>query len=651
MTKLHVDLETYSSVDIKKSGAYAYAASPDFEILLLAYAYDDEPVKIIDLAQGEELPEEIRKALHDGGVVKIAHNANFERTCFKAAGYGEIPPEQWGCTAVHCRELGLPGSLYMAAKVLFKNEDMQKDTKGKALIKYFCVPCRPTMKNEGRTRNFPEHEPEKWEQFKNYCIQDVVVEREIDKKLSRHPVFKSEQTLWELDQEINDRGCAVDMELVYKAIKANTEQAEIVLIKAKKLTGLDNPNSLTQLKDWLSKQGLDVKSLDKDAVSTLLSDPEIKKEIKDVLELRRKLGKTSVKKYEAIERSVCPDGRVRGLLMFYGANRTGRWAGRLVQIQNLPQNHIEDLGVARDLVRSGNSDCIEMLYGSLSNTLSQLIRTAFIPTNQHRFIVSDFSAIEARVIAWLAGETWRQKVFATHGKIYEASAAQIFKVPIQSITKGSELRQKGKVAELALGFGGGPNALISMGALDKGLKEEDLPRLVKMWRNSNPNIVKFWSTVEMAAKTAIAEKRTIKTKYINFTYETGILFIQLPSGRKLAYQNARIDIGQKFNRETVFYDGMEQTKRSWGEIQTFGGKLAENIVQATARDCLAYSMKNLAAVNYNIVMHVHDEVVLDVHNREDSINDIKKIMGKNIPWAPGLLLTADAYETNFYRKD
>lgn len=508
MRTLSIDIETYSSVDIQKAGVYRYCEAPDFTIMLFAYAFDDEEVKIIDLENGELVPEEVEDALFSPNVIKTAFNANFERTALSKYLNIEMPPEQWQCTMVKALTLGLPGSLEMVGKVLNFEDDKQKMKEGKALIQYFSKPCKPTKANGGRTRNFPEHDLEKWETFKEYCKQDVLVEREIRKKLSKFETLEREQRLWELDQRINDRGIGTDLVLIEKAIECDNTYTEKLMNEAREITGLSNPNSTTQLKNWISeKLGQEVKSLTKDSIPEILEIAKDKNVIR-ILELRQLMAKTSIKKYEAMLNSRCKDGRIRGLLQFYGANRTGRWAGRLVQVQNLPQNHLSDLDNARNLIREGRFDEAEFLYDSIPDTLSQLIRTAFIPAEGNRFIVADFSAIEARVIAWLAGEQWRLDVFKTHGKIYEASASQMFHVPIENIKKGSDLRQKGKIAELALGYGGSVEAIISMDK-SKSIPVEELPELVSSWRAANPNIVKFWWDVDKAAKKAIKEKTTV----------------------------------------------------------------------------------------------------------------------------------------------
>ncbi|ABO49725.1 DNA-directed DNA polymerase [Desulforamulus reducens MI-1] len=650
MTILGIDIETYSRVDLTKSGVYAYAEAEDFEILLFGYAFDDEPVQLIDLASGEQLPDNVLNALTDPEIIKTAFNANFERTCIAKHFNRPMPPEQWRCTHVHALTLGLPGHLGDVAKVLGLKQ--QKDTAGKALIRYFSMPCKPTKVNGQRTRNLPEHDPDRWAKFKSYCKQDVAVERDIRKTLERFPVIEAEHKLWCLDQRINDGGVLVDSQLVTNAIACDTQYQDKLMAKAAKLTGLDNPKSVSQLKQWLLKtDGLEVESLNKESVPELLKQTE-SSTVKQMLELRQEMAKTSVKKYLAMERAKGKDGRVRGLLQFYGANRTGRWAGRLVQVQNLPRNSIKDLDQARQLLKAGDYEMLELLFESVPTVLSQLIRTAFVPKEGHRFIVADFSAIEARVIAWLADEKWRMDVFRTHGKIYEASASAMFHVPIEEITKGNPLRQKGKVSELALGYQGGPGALIAMGALKEGLTEEELPGLVKLWRQSSPNIVKFWYDTEAAAIKAVKEKTTVELHHgIHFIYESGILFIRLPSGRRLAYIKPRIQNNPRLDKPALTYEGQEQGTKQWGRLYTYGGKLVENIVQAVARDCLAEALLRLDVAGYKTVMHVHDESVMEMPHGVGSLEDACRIMEQPIPWAPGLPMRADGFESNYYKKD
>lgn len=647
MQEMSIDIETYSSVDLTKSGVYAYASAPDFQILLLAYAFDDGPVEIIDLV-AEPLPDELYKALTNAAIIKTAYNANFERTCIAKYFNLYLPIEQWRCSAVAASELGLPQTLAGVAEALGLVE--QKDSRGKALINYFSKPCKETKTNGGRTRNLPEHDPEKWQTFMDYCKQDVEVERAIKKKIAKFPMTASEQKLWQYDQRINDTGVRVDLELVQNAIVFNQSFVGVCRLQAQEITGLENPNSLIQLKEWIKdRTGMEINSLRKDDLETLIPTIADKK-VKTVLHLRGKTSKTSTAKYEAMARSVCPDGRIRGLLQFYGANRTGRWAGRIIQVQNLPQNHLKDLDLARNLVKDGDYELFVMLYNNPPQVLSELIRTALIPSKGRRFIVSDFSAIEARVIAYLADERWRLDVFNTHGKIYEASAAQMFKVPVESIKKGDPLRQKGKIAELALGYGGSVGAMISMGALKMGLPEDELQPIVDSWRASNPKITAFWRAVEKAALDAVKDKPSRLPHGLSFIKQSGILFIGLPSGRRLAYVKPQIGTN-KFGMPSLTYMGMNQTKRTWERLETFGGKLVENIVQAFARDCLAESIIRLADLGYEINFHVHDEVVLDVPIGHSSADEVAEIMGQPISWAPGLPLKADAYEADYYKKD
>lgn len=647
MKELSIDIETYSSVNLLKSGVYAYADAPDFTILLFAYAFDNEEVKIVDTACGEKIPDEIIKALQNKEIIKTAFNANFERTCLKKYLGIDMPPSQWHCTMIQSAELGLPKSLAGVAKVLGLNE--QKDRSGKACIDYLSKPCKVTKSNGGRTRNLPQHNIEKWEIFKSYCIQDVVVEREIKRKLDNFPLHPNEQRLWEYDQRITDRGVGVDVNMAKNAIQYSTLHKEKCLELSRKLTGLENPNSVAQLKKWIeNRTGNTYESLNKKVVKEILSqsnDPLLKK----VLSLRSELSKTSTKKYEAMVNGVCSDGRIRGILQFYGANRTGRWAGRMVQVQNLPQNHIEDLELARQTVVDGDYEMFELLY-NVPNTLSELIRTAFVPSKGNRFIVSDFSAIEARVVAYLSGEKWRMKVFEEGGDIYCASASQMFKVPVVKHGVNGHLRQKGKIAELALGYGGSVGALKSMGALEMGLKEEELQPLVDMWRNTNRHITSFWRECETSAMLAIKGQPQKLKCGVSFYKQSGILFVGLPSGRKLAYVKPQIG-ENKFGSPSITYMGMNQTKNTWERLETFGGKLVENIVQGFARDCLAESIIRLEDGGFKCNFHVHDEVILDVPIGVSSAKEVADIMGEPIPWAKGLLLKAEAYETPFYKKD
>ena len=646
MKELSIDIETYSSVDLNMSGIYAYASAPDFTILLFAYAFDNGDVNIVDLASGEAVPCEIMHGLTDPDTVKTAFNANFERTCLSEYFHTPMPPEQWRCTMVQAMELGLPGSLAGAAQALGLPE--QKDTRGKACIGYFSKPCKPTKANGNRTRNLPQHNPEKWELFKSYCKQDVVVEREIRNRLRSFPLPPREQKLWECDQRINDRGIGVDTGMVRNAVMFCEKHKQQCLEEAVRLTGISNPNSVTQLRGWIESRTDEApESLDKKAVSALLdstSDPLLRR----VLELKSAMSKTSNKKYDAMLEAACEDGRIRGTMQFYGANRTGRWGGRIVQPQNLPQNHLNDLEAARQIVCEGDYELFEMLY-DIPYTLSELIRTALVPGKGRRFIVSDFSAIEARVIAYLAQEKWRLKVFDDGGDIYCASASQMFGVPVVKHGVNGHLRQKGKIAELALGYGGAVSALVTMGALEMGLSEEELQPLVDAWRASNPNITAFWRECQDAAMSAINDKpRKIKCG-ITFCKKSGILFIGLPSGRALAY--AEPQIGEnRFGGASITYMGVKN-RGTWERVETWGGKLVENIVQAFARDCLAESMLRLEKLGLEINFHVHDEVILDIPAGISSAKEIADIMGEPIEWAPGLRLKAEAYETPFYRKD
>lgn len=655
---LNIDIETYSDVDIRETGAYAYAQAPEFEILLIGYRINTGPAEVIDCHGVKDLPDflielypEFWEPYCDSSVIKTAYNANFERTCLAQGLKRPASPKEWRCTAVHASMLGLPGNLAGVGEALGLPQDKQKDAEGKKLITYFCKPCKPTKVNKGRTRNLPEHAPEKWAQFIEYNRQDVVAESAIREKLKIYPVPYTEQKLWNLDQQINDHGVRLDLDLANKIVRYDEQHRAALLEEARKETGLNNPNSLPQLKQWFNtRYGIEIKSLTKDTIPEIMAKLEGKCTGKRVLEIRQQLGKTSVAKYAAMLASCCPDGRLRGVLQFYGANRTGRWAGRIVQVHNLPQNKIPDLDLARELVKEEDFKTLEMLFGGASFVFSQLIRTAFIPSSGCRFVVADFSAIEARVIAWLADEDWRLEVFRTHGKIYEASASQMFHVPLENIKKGSKLRQQGKVAELALGFGGGFGAIKRMDR-DGSIPDDEIPMLVSRWREASPNICKLWRTVEAAARAAIEERRTVKIKHgLAFSYINGILFITLPSGRKLAYYEARIEEGAKGPQ--IMYAGVNQDTKSWGRMDTWGGKLVENIVQATARDCLAETMMRVAEAGYQIVMHVHDEIIVDAP-REDTgaLEKIISIMAQPLDWAPGLPLKGDGYECDYYKKD
>jgi DNA polymerase len=613
--------------------------------MLIAYAWDDEPVRVLDLFDPndrEELPA-IIAALTDPNVLKVAHNNPFERTAYWRQFGHYMPPEEWDDTSILAAMNGLPMSLEAAGAAL--NLPQQKIKEGTSLISYFCKPCKPTIANGGRTRNLPEHAPDKWERFKTYAGRDVDVMREIHRKLSRFPITDFERKVWALDARINERGVLVDTELAEAAVAVDEAFTAEHSAEMQKLTGLENPNSVAQLKTWLEAVGVSVDSLNKATVKDLrasVPDPTTRR----VLELRQLLGKTSTTKYKAMLSAACDDHRVRGLLQYYGAGRTGRWAGRLVQIQNLPQNHLPDLEHARAIVRSGDYDCVEMLYEDVPDTLSQLIRTAFIPKDGCKFIVSDFSAIEARVIAWMAGESWRQEVFASGGDIYCASASQMFKVPVEKHGINGHLRQKGKIAELALGYGGSVGALKAMGALEMGLTEDELYPLVEAWRQTNPNIVSFWWDVDRAAMEAVKFRHEADTHGIHFEYKSGMLFITLPSGRKLAYVKPKIGTN-KFGGQCITYEGVGGTKK-WERLETYGARLVENIVQATSRDILCYAMRTLRCCS--ITMHIHDELVIEADPRM-SLKAVCEQMGRTPPWAVGLQLNADGYETTFYKKD
>lgn len=649
MSVLSIDIETYSEVDLPKCGVYAYTDHPSFEILLFAYAFDSEPTQIVDLKCGERLPGRVLSALTDPAITKTAFNAAFERTCISRYLGTKLKAGDWQCTAVQAAMLALPLSLDGVGEVL--DIKLKKLKEGSDLVKYFSLPCKPTQVNGGRTRNLPSDAPEKWERFKAYCVRDVDAEREIREMLKNYPIPAGEQELYVLDQEINDRGIMVDPVLVKHAIECDLQYKDYTSQRAYELTGLTNPNSPVQLKDWLADQGIVTETLDKKAVKSLIQDPndDINDDILEVLKLRLLMAKTSVKKYEAIQRSICTDGRVHGLLQFYGANRTGRWAGRLCQIQNLPQNHIPDLELARSLVKTGRYEDLETLYESTPNVLSELIRTAFVPKPGTRFIVADFSAIEARVLSWLASEQWRLDVFEKGGDIYCASASQMFGVPVEKHGQNSHLRQKGKIAELALGYGGSVGALIAMGALEMGLDEAELPELVDQWRNANPHITKLWWDMDAAALKAYKEKTTTQVGPISFQRQSGMLFMTLPSGRRLCYVKPRLE-DNRFGRKELTYEGVGESKR-WTRISTYGPKLTENAVQAISRDILALSMLRLRNAGFEIVMHIHDEAVLEVPMGCSSVNEVCDLMGIAPDWAAGLPLRADGYECSFYKKD
>lgn len=660
MHHLSIDLETYSSVPIGKAGAQKYIASPDFEILLFAYSLDGSPVVCVDFAQGEMLPQEIANALTSPDYIKHAYNAPFEWGCLSKYVGRQLPPEQWRCTMFHGLYAGYTAGLEATGRALGLAEDKRKLNTGKALIRYFCVPCAPSKANGMRTRNYPHHNPERWQLFKEYCCQDVVTEMEIERRLSAIPVPDFVQKEWETDLIINSRGVAVDMEMVEGALELGATVRNSLMTEAMQISGLNNPNSVKQLAAWLEEEtGEEVAALRKDTVARMLARDDNSPQVQRMLEIRQELGKTSTKKYDAIEVAVCPDGRVRGLLQFYGANRTGRWAGRLVQVQNLPRTYTEPLELARELVKGRNLNALKAIYGSIPDTLSQLIRTAFIAPPGHILIDADFSAIEARVISWLAGEEWRLEVFRTHGKIYEASASQMFGVPLELIKKGNPeyaLRQKGKVAELALGYQGSTGALINMGALDMGIPEEDLPDIVTRWREANRRIRDLWYKMDAAAVQIITQGGAVGVNNVviarEFNYEQGTdcMTITLPSGRKLYYIEPQIGQNQ-WGNPSISYMGMDQTTKKWKRIETYGGKLVENCVQAIARDCLAQAIEHLEAAGLPVIFHIHDEVVIDCPPNAATLEDVVKIIAQPIPWAPDLPLGADGWVGQFFKKD
>lgn len=671
MDKISIDIETFSSVDLKKSGMHKYVQSPDFEVLLFAYQYNFQPVMIFDLTE-KPLPDHVIQTLLNPGVIKSAYNAAFEWYCLskyiRSLGYNLDPIawlKQWRCTMLHGLYCGFTAGLGPTGVALGLPQDKRKLGIGLSLIRTFCVPCKPTATNGQRTRTLPRHEPERWAYFKQYCMQDVVTEAAIAERLKSHPVPDSEQRLWELDQEINARGVALDMDLVAGALAIDTTTTAALKAEAQRLTGIKNPKSVKQLITWLTEEtAIEADNLQKATVAKILGQDLDDDRARRVLEIRQQLGKSSVSKYAAMESAVCADGRARGLLQFYGANRTGRWSGRLIQIQNLPRNYMDTLDLARGLVRAGDLDTLSLIYDNIPDTLSQLIRTAFVPSPGHTFVVVDFSAIEARVIAWLAGETWRQEVFATHGKIYEASASAMFGVPIDKITKGNPeyaLRAKGKVAELALGYQGAKGALIQMGALKMGLSEDDLPDMVSRWRQANSRIVDLWYSLERTAITCVQTCQPQGVKGLYFAMEQGVgdlfyLTIRLPSGRKLFYVKPYLAPNQ-WGSDSVHYWGQDQKTKKWTQQETYGGKSVENVTQAIARDCLAVSLERLAAAGYQTVMHIHDEAVLDCPTpvrdcmTEDLLTDACRIMAEPIDWAPGLLLRGDGFVSNFYKKD
>ena len=657
---LSIDLETFSSVPIGKAGAYKYIQSPDFEILLFAYSVDGSPVEIVDLARGEILPEWLYAAVKSPEYIKHAYNAAFEWYCLSKFYGFMLPVNQWRDTMLHGLYCGFTAGLDATGKALGLPAEKQKLAVGKSLIRYFCVPCAPTKTNGGRTRNYPKHDPDKWELFKTYCIGDVVTEMEIDARLSAFPVPDDIEKQWQTDLTINARGVSVDMGMVRGALEIDAASRDSLMEEAVRITGLENPNSIAQLSQWLEKAtNTPVTDLRKDTVAAMLESQAVTGYAERMLEIRQELGKTSTKKYDAIEVAVCGDGRVRGLLQFYGANRTGRWAGRLVQVQNLPRTYIGQLPLARDAVRNKESDKLRVLYGSVPDTLSQLIRTSFVASRGNKLVDADFSAIEARVISWLAGEQWRLEVFRTHGKIYEASASQMFGVPIEKIKKGNpeyELRQKGKVAELALGYQGSSGALISMGALKMGIPEEDLSDIVTRWRDANKMIVDLWYSLESAAVSVIQTgapaggRGLILAREFDIEHNLDFLTITLPSKRKLYYASPELGANQ-WGRPSILYRGVNQTTKQWTQLETYGGKLVENVVQAIARDCLAAAIEHLEEAGFPVVFHVHDEVVIDCPESRADLDAVVQIMTQPIPWAADLPLNADGWVGDFFKKD
>lgn len=658
MSKMSVDIETYSSIDLSKTGVYRYVEAPDFDILLIGFSIDGGPVEVIDCTarhnnyEEEKKMAQFKKHLYDPECIKKAFNANFERTCLAKWLGKEMPPEEWRCTMIKCLTMGLPGNLAGAGMALGLPEDKLKDPQGKALIQYFSKPCKPTRVNGQRTRNMPEHDPDKWKLYIEYNRQDVVTEMEIDSKLSIYKTTETEQELWNLDQRMNDHGVRIAVDMVDKIVDYDTVRKEELQKEAQEITGLANPNSLAQLKTWLNDQGMPMTSVTKDTISAALSLQYIPDNVRRVLEIRTALGKTSTAKYSTMLDAVCEDHRLRGILQFYGANRSGRWAGRLVQTHNLARNSLEDLDLARELAVDGDFDTMQTLFGETAFVFSELVRTAFIPSEGCRFVVSDFSAIEARVISWIADEEWRLQAFREGKDIYCETASQMYKVPVVKHGINGELRQKGKVAELACGYQGGVGAMKRMDR-EGSIPEDELQAVVDSWRNANPKVVKLWRLCEIAVRTAIEEHRTVRLQHgLEFSYINHNLFIKLPGGRKLCYWDTKLKMDPRDGREHIVYMGVNQETKQWGETETYGGKLVENIVQATARDCLAVAMTRVSNLGYKIVMHVHDEMIVDVPIEDtEALDVINACMAEPIDWAPGLPLKGDGYETTFYKKD
>ena len=658
MSKMSVDIETYSSIDLSKTGVYRYVEAPDFDILLIGFSIDGGPVEVIDCTarhnnyEEEKKMVQFKKHLYDPECIKKAFNANFERTCLAKWLGKEMPPEEWRCTMIKCLTMGLPGNLAGAGMALGLPEDKLKDPQGKALIQYFSKPCKPTRVNGQRTRNLPEHDPDKWKLYIEYNRQDVVTEMAIDSKLEIYKTTETEQELWNLDQRMNDHGVRIAVDMVDKIVDYDTVRKEELQKEAQEITGLANPNSLAQLKTWLNDQGMPMTSVTKDTISAALALKYIPDNVRRVLEIRTALGKTSTAKYSTMLDAVCEDHRLRGILQFYGANRSGRWAGRLVQTHNLARNSLEDLDLARELAVDGDFDTMQTLFGETAFVFSELVRTAFIPSEGCRFVVSDFSAIEARVISWIADEEWRLEAFRAGKDIYCETASQMYKVPVVKHGENGELRQKGKVAELACGYQGGVGAMKRMDR-EGSIPEDELQAVVDSWRNANPKVVKLWRLCEIAVRTAIEEHRTVRLQHgLEFSYINHNLFIKLPGGRKLCYWDTKLKMDPRDGREHIVYMGVNQETKQWGETETYGGKLVENIVQATARDCLAVAMTRVSNLGYKIVMHVHDEMIVDVPIEDtEALDVINACMAEPIDWAPGLPLKGDGYETTFYKKD